>query len=111
MTVTVKVKVKIPIRKSGDLTKFGYGVKMAAGVRHAALLGAVRAHGRNKVIWKLNALGILNKNRNPRASEIFRRDMRWVQKLTFSSYSSCPSCPFWETATAKATEKAKATGR
>ena len=105
------VKVKIPIRKSGDLTKFGYGVKMAAGVRHAALLGAVRAHGRNKVIWKLNALGILNKNRNPRASEIFRRDMRWVQKLTFSS--SCPSCPSWAKATAKATatSKAKATGR
>lgn len=93
------VAVKIPIRKSGDLTKFGYGVKMAAGVRHAALLGA------DRVIWKLNALGILNKNRNPRASEIFRRDMRWVQKLTFSS----SSCPFW--AKAKATEKATEKGR
>lgn len=78
--MTATVKVKIPIRKSGDLTKYGYGMRMAAGVRHAALLGAVRAHGWNPVIWKLNALSILNKNKNPKAGEIFRRDMRWVQK-------------------------------
>jgi len=99
MTTTVK----IPIKKSGNLTKFGYGMKMAAGVRHAALLGAVRAHGWNPVIWKLNALSILNKNRNPKASEIFRRDMRWVQRMRRVTFSYSSSS--YPTTTATATKR------
>lgn len=73
-------KVRIPIKKSGDLTRHGYAAKLPAAQRRVALAAAVRVLGRTPVIRKLNALAIVNKNRSPRLAAIFRRDMAWVQK-------------------------------
>lgn len=66
--------------KKGTLSNFGYSSKIQAKKRKEALTEAVKNIGYGIVVKKLNAISILNKNTNPKISEIFKKDMNWVQK-------------------------------
>jgi hypothetical protein len=67
--------------KKGDLIRFGYSTKKSVRSRHISVGKAARAYGKGTIIKKLNAVAILNKNRNPVVSKIFREDMKYVQSL------------------------------
>lgn len=66
--------------KKGDLTKFGYSLKHDASTRRYALKRSMSMFSRNKLIKKLNALYILQKNTNPMYAKRARADMKWVQQ-------------------------------
>lgn len=70
----------IPPLRKGSLGKYGYSAESSVQTRHAALKKAVNGISRNSVIRKLNAVAVLQKNKNPRISKIFRADQRWVSK-------------------------------
>ena len=69
----------IPKLRKGSLTKYGYSLKEKAGVRHTALKKAVVAYGYSSVIKKLNAVRTLTKNTNPKNSEIYSKDIKYLQ--------------------------------
>ncbi len=69
-----------PLTK-GTLTKHGYSSDDKKEDRHNALIKAALDYGKNDVIRKLNAVSILVRNTNPKKSEIFHKDMLFVQKL------------------------------
>jgi hypothetical protein len=75
-----KSTVRIPIRHDGSLTKYGYSTKAVAAARRAALMAAVVQYGWGKVILKLNAIAILTKRTAPKASGVYRADIKWLQK-------------------------------
>ncbi len=66
--------------KRGTLGQFGYSSKLSAKERYQALKKAVKKLGSGTIIKKLNAIAILNKRTNPKISEIFRKDLAWIQK-------------------------------
>lgn len=70
--------VRIKISKDGALSSLGYSSNNSERSRHIALNKAIKDYGYISVIRKLNALAVLNKNKNPRLSKIFRDDQRWV---------------------------------
>lgn len=70
--------VRIGPLKSGTLGNHGYKSSLSAAQRHAALRKAIKAHGKDTVIRKLNAVAVLNKNRSPTLSATFRADQQWV---------------------------------
>lgn len=67
--------------KRGTLKKFGYsGVdKLTVKQRHRSLKKAMNRMSCNKLLHKLNAVAVLNKNREPSVSRKFRADYRWVK--------------------------------
>jgi hypothetical protein len=71
----------------GSLTKYGYSSRDSTEDRHKALKKAAKVYGPEKLVLKLNAVCVLNKNRAPTLSKIFCRDKKWVQK-TFSKVKS-----------------------
>jgi hypothetical protein len=75
--------VRIPLRK-GTLGKFGYtDVKEKSFLaRKRALMRAIRYGGETPlaVFRRLNVLMILNKNKDPVAYRIFKRDRDWIGK-------------------------------
>ena len=73
---------RIHLDDEGALSRFGYKTSLPARLRREALFLAVMAKDFNKVIWRLNALAVLNKNRNPALAAALRRDMAWVQGLS-----------------------------
>jgi hypothetical protein len=73
--------VNIRILNRGSLTSLGYHIDSPASERHRFLREAVRIYGKTDLIRKLNAVSVLNRNRNPRASRIFHQDMLYVQGL------------------------------
>lgn len=72
---------RIVIKHKGDLTKHGYRAKSSQKSRRRSLRKAVAEQGRTHVVRKLNALSVLNRNRSPRLSITFRKDMQFVQKI------------------------------
>lgn len=70
--------VRIGPLKSGTLGNHGYKSSLSATQRHTALRKAIKAHGKDTVIRKLNAVAVLNKNRSPTLSATFRADQQWV---------------------------------
>lgn len=74
-----KPVVKIPILKKNTLRQFGYSSFKTEEERHVALKKAVKTLGYSAIIKKLNAVKILNKNRNPEVSKKFNKDMIWIQ--------------------------------
>lgn len=68
----------IPKLEKGDLKSFGYSSKNNDKSRHIAINKAVKKYGKDSVIRKLNAVGILTKNTNPKVSLIFHKDMIYV---------------------------------
>lgn len=76
-----KPKVRIgPLRK-GTLRQFGYGLYESAAVRHAALVKGVKKLGYATIIRKLNAIAVLNKNRAPAATRVYRSDMAYLRRM------------------------------
>jgi hypothetical protein len=70
----------IPPLKKGSLGKYGYSAESSVQTRHAALKRAIKGISRNSVIRKLNAVAVLQKNKNPGVSKIFRADQQWISK-------------------------------
>jgi len=64
----------------GDLTSFGYTLKSNAVTRRSALKKSSKKFNKGKLVKKLNALSVLQKNTNPVLSNKARNDMKWVQK-------------------------------
>lgn len=73
-----KTSVRIGPLKSGTLGNHGYKSSLSVTQRHTALRKAIKAHGKDTVIRKLNAVAVLNKNRSPTLSATFRADQQWV---------------------------------
>lgn len=89
---TQKSKVRIPISKGGELTKYGYHdiTKMSEKSRRAALMRFIESVGSDidkqivkarMIVRKLNALSILQKNTNPELSRRVRRDQQFVSRM------------------------------
>ena len=76
---TRKTNIIGPLKK-GHLTKFGYRVKKNLSIRRRALASAVKEYGSLCVFRKLNAVYVLNKNKNPGKSKIFKRDRNWIKR-------------------------------
>ena len=72
-------KVIIPMKK-GLLSKYGYTSKKSTNARRLALKRAVKKYGNLSLFRKLNAIYVLQKNRNPRTAQIFKTDRDWVKK-------------------------------
>lgn len=85
-TTTRLKKSRSPIDVSGlkrhSLSKYGYSSKKPVRARHTALGKAVKAYGAHVVWNKLNLVGVLNKNRSPKTSDVFISDKNWI-KLKF----------------------------
>jgi hypothetical protein len=71
-------KVRIPIKKNGDLTNLGYSLSKKARSRHSAIKKAVKTFGRATVSRKLNALAVLNKRRHPATARKARADRKYA---------------------------------
>lgn len=67
--------------KTGTLSKFGYSSKLNKEQRHSKLKKALQVLGYQTIVKKLNAISILNKNTNPKASSKFRRDIKFLKKI------------------------------
>ena len=66
--------------KKGNLTNCGYRVKNTMKDRRKTLKCAVKKYGGLSVFRKLNAISILNKNRNPEVSRKTKKDRNWIKK-------------------------------
>lgn len=84
--------IRIPISRSSELSKYGYKNirKTSEKKRREALVRFISSVGDNreeqikkagKVIQKLNALAIVQKNRQPEFSRRVRRDQQYVSRL------------------------------
>jgi hypothetical protein len=73
---------KIIIKNEGFLRSYGYSSKSPDRTRHIALKKAIigSPKGYSSVMKKLNAVQILNKNRNPEFSKIVGRDKEYIMK-------------------------------
>lgn len=74
-------KVRIPIKKNGDLTNLGYSMTKKARSRHSSLKKAVKKFGRATVSRKLNALAIFNRRRHPATARKARADRKYAMKV------------------------------
>lgn len=78
-----KGKKLINITDTGFLRDHGFSVAKSAKERRSALIKAmndVGEGGYSKVIKKLNAVAILNKNTNPEMYRKLRSDMKYLQQ-------------------------------
>jgi hypothetical protein len=85
-------KVRIPISRSGELGKYGYKniLKTPEKKRREALMKFVKSVGKDtqaqiakagKIIQKLNALAIVQKNRQPEFARRVRRDQKFMSRV------------------------------
>ena len=74
-------KVRIPIKKNGDLTNLGYSLSKKSRSRHSSIKKAVKKFGRATVSRKLNALAIFNKRRYPATARKARADRKYAMKV------------------------------
>jgi hypothetical protein len=85
-------KVRIPISRSGELGKYGYKniLKTPEKKRREALMKVVKSVGKDtqaqiakagKIIQKLNALAIVQKNRQPEFARRVRRDQKFMSRV------------------------------
>jgi len=65
--------------KKGSLIKYGYSVHSSAKIRHNALNNAIKEYGYSTLIKKINAIRILSKNKSPKNSNIYTRDIKYLQ--------------------------------
>jgi hypothetical protein len=68
-----------PLRR-GDLSKYGYNVKLSESQRHSSLEKAIKEYGALGVYRKLDAVAKLSVRTAPDASKIFKIDRDWVQR-------------------------------
>lgn len=74
-------KVRIPVKKNGDLTNLGYSLSKKSRSRHSSIKKAVKKFGRATVSRKLNALAIFNKRRHPATARKARADRKYAMKV------------------------------
>jgi len=67
------------VLKKGDLTKYGYHADLSEAARHEALAKALSEYTPLTLFKKLNAVYILNKNRDKKRANIFKADAKWVK--------------------------------
>ena len=68
-----------PLRK-GELSKYGYTLKIAESQRHKALKNAIIEFGALGVYRKLDAVAKLTSRTIPEASKMFEKDRNWVKE-------------------------------
>jgi hypothetical protein len=79
-TSTRQIKTRrLFVLKKGLLTKHGYHADLAEPARHEALKRALGEFTPVSLYRKLNAVYVLNKNRDKKRAQIFRRDANWVK--------------------------------
>lgn len=72
------------VLEKGVLGKYGYKEvsKLSKEERHKSLKKAIKDGVEHiTIIKRLNALSILNKNKNPILSKLYKTDMKYIQKL------------------------------
>lgn len=67
------------ILKKGTLSQFGYSMKNSQSNRHKSLKKAIKIIKPLSIYRKLNALYVLNKNRNPHTAKLFKYDAKWLK--------------------------------
>ena len=67
------------ILKKGDLIKYGYHADLSESTRHKALKKARSEYTSLSLFRKLNAVYVLNKNRDKKRAAIFKADANWVK--------------------------------
>jgi hypothetical protein len=70
---------KLFVLKKGHLTKYGYHADLSESVRHEALKKALGEYTPLSLFRKLNAVYVLNKNRDKKRAAIFKADANWVK--------------------------------
>lgn len=85
-------KIRIPISRGGELGKHGYKniLKTPEKKRRQALMKFVKSVGKDteaqikkvrKIIQKLNALAIVQKNKQPEFARRVRRDQKYMSRI------------------------------
>lgn len=85
-------RIRIPISRSGELRKYGYMniLKTPEKKRREALMKFVKSVGKDieaqikkvrMLIQKLNALAIVQKNRQPEFARRVRRDQKYMSRV------------------------------
>ncbi len=67
------------VLKKGLLTKHGYHADLSETARHEALQRALGEYSSLSLFRKLNAVYVLNKNRDKKRAAIFKADAKWVK--------------------------------
>jgi hypothetical protein len=67
------------VLKKGHLTKYGYHADLSESARHEALKKALGEYSSLSLFRKLNAVYVLNKNRDKKRAAIFKADANWVK--------------------------------
>ena len=70
------------ILEKGTLTKYGYHSNQSIVERREALKKALKNTKPLSLYRKLNALYVLNKNKNPPLAKLFRNDADWVKSTS-----------------------------
>ena len=68
-----------PLRK-GELSRYGYTLKISEKERHKSLKKAVERYGALGVYRKLDAVAKLTSRSAPEASKLFEKDRDWVKE-------------------------------
>ena len=68
------------ILKKGELTKYGYHADLSESERHEALEKARSEFSSLSLFKKLNAVYVLNKNRDKKRATVFKADANWIKK-------------------------------
>jgi hypothetical protein len=67
------------VLKKGTLSRYGYHLHSSDQSRHESLHRALQGSKPLSIFRKLNALYVLNKNRNPTAAKMYKADSEWVK--------------------------------
>ena len=70
---------KLFVLKKGHLTKYGYHADLSENKRHEALKKALGEYTSLSLFRKLNAVYVLNKNRDKKRAATFKADANWVK--------------------------------
>ena len=75
-----KAQQKIGPLHKGELSRYGYTLKISEKERHRALKKAVEKYGVLGVYRKLDAVAKLTSRTVPEASKLFEKDREWVKE-------------------------------
>ena len=76
-----------PLKKN-QLRKYGYSTSISTRKRHQALTKAIKDNPALRIFRRLNAVRILSKRTNPKVSQVFLQDMKWVRKTFDGQFKS-----------------------
>ncbi len=73
-------RVRIIVSKEHSLSKHGYSTTKSSSERHRSLSKAVKEYGYGPIMKKLNAVYVLNRNKNPKMADKMQSDKIWLRK-------------------------------